>query len=99
MKAEKARERYSPTLSLTSVLNVVGWSRLRPGLFTSGNEIRYSLNKRLGGSQGRSGRVRKISPAPGFDPLTIYSQTMYQGLNRLLHPHTGTEALYRPYGP
>ena len=26
---------------------------------------------RLGGSQGRSGRVRKISPPPGFDPRTL----------------------------
>ena len=25
----------------------------------------------LGGPQGQSGRVRKISPAPGFDPLTV----------------------------
>jgi hypothetical protein len=23
------------------------------------------------GSQGQSGRVRKISPPPGFDPLTV----------------------------
>jgi hypothetical protein len=26
---------------------------------------------RLGGSQGRSGQVRKISPPPGFDPRTV----------------------------
>ena len=26
---------------------------------------------RLGGSQGRSGRMRKISPPPAFDPLTV----------------------------
>jgi len=25
----------------------------------------------MGGSQGRSGRVRKISPPPGFDPRTV----------------------------
>jgi hypothetical protein len=28
---------------------------------------RYPLYRRLGGSQGRSGQVRKISPPPGFD--------------------------------
>jgi len=28
---------------------------------------------RPGGSQGRSGRARKISPPPGFDPLTFLS--------------------------
>ena len=31
----------------------------------------YSLYRRLGGDQGRSGRVRKISPPPGFDPQTV----------------------------
>jgi hypothetical protein len=32
---------------------------------------RYPLCRRLGGPQDRSGRVRKISPPPGFDPLTV----------------------------
>jgi hypothetical protein len=36
-----------------------------------GKETRYPLHRRLGGPQGRSGRVRKISPSPGFDPWTI----------------------------
>jgi len=31
----------------------------------------YPLYRRLGGRQGRSGRVRKISPPPGFDPRTV----------------------------
>jgi hypothetical protein len=30
----------------------------------------YPLYMRLGGTQGRSERVRKISPPPGFDPRT-----------------------------
>jgi hypothetical protein len=30
----------------------------------------YSLYRRLGGPQGRCGRVRKILPPPGFDPRT-----------------------------
>ena len=34
-------------------------------------KTRYPLYRRLGGPQGRSGRVRKISPPPGFDPLTV----------------------------
>jgi hypothetical protein len=29
------------------------------------------LYRRLVGPQGRSGRVRKISPPPGFDPRTF----------------------------
>jgi hypothetical protein len=34
-------------------------------------KTRYPLNRRLGGPQGRSGQVRKISPPPGFDPRTV----------------------------
>jgi len=36
-----------------------------------GQETLYPLYKRLGGVQGRSERVRKISPPPGFDPRTV----------------------------
>ena len=32
---------------------------------------RYLLYKRLGRSQGRFGRVRKILPPPVFDPQTL----------------------------
>jgi hypothetical protein len=32
---------------------------------------RYPFYSRVGGPQGRSGRVRKISPPPGFDPRTV----------------------------
>ena len=38
---------------------------LRPG------KTRYPLYRRLGGPQGRSGRVRNILPPPGFDPRTV----------------------------
>ena len=31
----------------------------------------HPLYRRRGGSQGRSGRVRRISPPPGFDPRTV----------------------------
>ena len=39
----------------------------------SPEKTRYALYRRLGGPQGRSGRVRKISapPPPGFDPRTV----------------------------
>jgi hypothetical protein len=46
------------------------WSASRPGRFTSG-KTRYPLYRRLGGPQGRSGRVRKFSIPPGFDPRTV----------------------------
>jgi hypothetical protein len=32
---------------------------------------RYPVYRRLGGPQGQSGRVRKISPPTGFDPRTV----------------------------
>jgi hypothetical protein len=63
--------RYSSTLSLTLALDEGGWSTPRPGRFTPGKETRYPLYRRLGGPQGRSGRVRKISPPSGFDPRTV----------------------------
>ena len=34
-------------------------------------KTRYALYRRLGGPQGRSGRARKISPPPGFDPWIV----------------------------
>jgi hypothetical protein len=60
-------KRHSYTLSLTPALDGVGGPRhaqtaLPPGM------PRYPLYRRLGGPQGRSGRVRKISPPLGFDP-------------------------------
>jgi hypothetical protein len=45
----------------------MGWAFTpRPGRFARGKENRYTLYKRLNGPQGQSGRVRKISPPPGF---------------------------------
>ena len=66
-QAIKAQRRSKgSSLSLTSTTHRCGWSTPRPGIGT-----RYPLHRRLGGPQGRSGRVRKISPAPGFDSRTV----------------------------
>ena len=35
-------------------------------------KTRYALYRRLGGPQGPSGRVRKISLPPAFDPRTVH---------------------------
>ena len=43
----------------------------RPGRFTPGKKTRYPLCRRLGGRQGRSEGMPKISPLPGFDPRTV----------------------------
>ena len=50
----------------------MGWvvdATARP-LYPRG-KTRYVLYRKLGGSQGRSGRVRKISPPSGFDPRAV----------------------------
>jgi hypothetical protein len=51
----------------------VGGQDHNPAALPPGNETRYSLYRKLGGPQGRSERVRKISPQPGFDPGTVQS--------------------------
>jgi hypothetical protein len=44
---------------------------VRPGRSLPPGKSRYPLYGRLGGPQGRSGQVRKISPPPRFDPRTV----------------------------
>ena len=48
----------------------VGGQRHAPAALTPG-KTRYPLYRRLGGPQGRSRRMWKISPLPGFDPRTV----------------------------
>jgi hypothetical protein len=55
-------QRYISILSLTSALELGGWSTPRSGRSTSGKETRYLLYWRLGGPQCRSGWVWKIPP-------------------------------------
>jgi hypothetical protein len=45
----------------------------RPGRSLPPGKTWYPLYSRLGGPQGRSGQVRKISPPPGFDPRTVHT--------------------------
>jgi hypothetical protein len=67
---------YSPTLSLASA---------RPDRFTSGKETRYPFYRRLGGPQGQSGRVQKISTLTGFDPAAAQPvANRYTDYTRLL---------------
>ena len=56
--------RYSSTLSLTSALEGVGDQRHAP--------VALRPVKRLGGPQGRSGQMRKISAPTVFDPRTLH---------------------------
>jgi hypothetical protein len=62
--------RCSFTRSLTSALVGGGWSTPLPDL-TSGKDTRYPVYRKLGGAQGRSEQMRKISPPPEFDPRAV----------------------------
>ena len=64
-----------------------------PRLFYSGREIRYPLYRRLGGPQSRSGRVRKISPTPGFFFRSLYSLVLIR--TRTPDRPVRSESLYR----
>jgi hypothetical protein len=66
----EGEQRYCSTLSLTSALDGVGGQRHAPGALPPG-KTRYPLHRKLGGLQGRSGRLQKISPPPRFDPRTV----------------------------
>ena len=46
-------------------------SASRPGLSLPPGKTQYPFYMSLGGPQGRSGRARKISPPPGFEPRTV----------------------------
>jgi len=61
---------YSSTLSLFYALDGVDGQRHAPAALPAGKN-QYPLYRRLGGPQGRSGRVRKISLPPGFDPWLV----------------------------
>ena len=50
-----------------------GFSTPHPGCFTTEKETRFPLYRGLGGPQGESGRVRKISPPPELDGRTLQS--------------------------
>jgi hypothetical protein len=51
---------------MTTALEGGEWSAARPDRFVRAGKTRYPLYRRLGGPQGRSGQVRKVSPPPGF---------------------------------
>ena len=70
----EGEQRYSSTLSLTLVLHGTPC----PGRFTPGKDARYRSYRRLCRPQRQSGRVRKISPKPGFDPRNAAEMQNYK---------------------
>ena len=69
-EGQRVSELYLCSFCLTSALDGGGQSEVTPwerhGAFLRG---------RLGGHQGHFGRVREISPSPGFDPRTFHTVT------------------------
>jgi len=80
MKTRRWSRVLDCTLSLTWTLDGGGWSTPHPDCFTSGKETLYTLYRRLGGPQGRCGRVLNILPLTGIlssdRPARI--ESMYQ---------------------
>ena len=69
----------------------VGFQRHAPAALPPG-KTEYLLYRRLGGIQGRSGRVWKKSNPPGFDPRTVQpAASRYTDLAIPAHPpkHVG----------
>ena len=65
-KGNLHRRTCNESLALVSSLT----SALDGGAIPRDRETHYPLFRRLGGPQGRSGRLRKFSLPPGFDPRT-----------------------------
>jgi hypothetical protein len=63
------QQSYIANLSLTSGPDGVGGQRHAPAVISPG-KTRYPLYRRVGGPQGRSGRVRKILSPPASIPGT-----------------------------
>ena len=71
-KGPEMEQRYSSTLSLTSALDSVGWSKLRPVAFTPGEEP-VPIVQEAGWAPGPvwTGVKNLAPPPPGFDPCTV----------------------------
>jgi hypothetical protein len=64
---------------MTTALEGGEGSASRPDRSLPPGKNRYPLYRRLGGPQGRSGKVWKISTPPGFDPRTVAIPTELPG--------------------
>ena len=66
----EGRRKYNSNPFASRRWNEVGGQHHAAPVFTLAN-TQYPLYRRLGGSQGRSGRGQKISSLSGFDPRTV----------------------------
>jgi hypothetical protein len=72
----EGEQSYISTHSLTLALIGVGWPTLRPDRFIPERDP-VPVYRRLRVPKNRPGRVRKISPSPGFKSRTIQSVTSH----------------------
>jgi hypothetical protein len=70
MQAHRGSEGTVVTPSATRHQKEVGGQHHAPAT-SPPEKTCYTVYRRLVGSQGRSGRLRKISTPPGFDPRTV----------------------------
>jgi hypothetical protein len=90
--------RYSSTLSLTSALDEGGCSTPRSSCFTPVKTRSPSyMYRRLGGPQGRSGRVRKTLPPTVFDLRTVQPVATPTELSQPTLKHLPNKILLKLY--
>ena len=79
----------------------MGSSEPRPGRFIPENDT-VPLVQEACRPQGRSARVRKISPPPGFDPRTVQPVAIWYtdwAISAASHEVAKERKIRRPHGP
>jgi hypothetical protein len=77
---------------MTTALEGGEWSAARPDHTLPPGKTRHPLYRRLGGPQGRSGQVQKISPPPGFYPRTVQPVVILRQENQNTRARTWSSA-------
>jgi hypothetical protein len=79
-------------------MGVSGKLDATPRKINSRKETRYILYRRWVGQRGLSGRVRKISPPPGFNPRTVqHVASCYTDCAISAHNFTGDWRNFQPH--
>lgn len=89
----EGEQNYSSTFSLTSELDVGGWSSCS-SCSTPGKETQCPWHKRLGGPMARLDGCRKSQPQLGFDPWTIQNTASHYTGYAILDYQLGGLTIY-----
>ena len=83
---------------MTAALEGAEWSAARPGRTLPPGKTRYPFYRRLGGTQGRSGRAENLVPTGNSIPdRPARSQSLYRLSYRAV-TLCGLANIYRPFG-